>query len=109
MQVHGLNSLFRGVHKEHAPIGYFRDCAIDRVETAVKCIVALFWGGGGHFQHGGKFVPRNSLTMHFEKPSRTRLSCNLNWWVSSMLQFNEIFTLEDHSPSHLSKNLGICW
>ena len=74
---------------------------------AVKCIVGLFWGA--HFQHGGKFVPRNSLTMHFEKPSRTGLSCNLNWWVSSMLQFNEIFTLEDHFPSHLSKNLGICW
>ena len=30
----------------------------------VKCIVGLFWKT--HFQHGGKFVPQNSPTMHFD-------------------------------------------
>ena len=34
------------------------------MEVAVKCIVGLFWGT--HFQHGGKFVPQNSPTMHFD-------------------------------------------
>ena len=63
MQVHGLNFLFWGIHKEDAPIRHFWDCAIDRVEMAVMCIVGLSWGT--HFQHGGKFVSRNSLTMHF--------------------------------------------
>ena len=29
----------------------------------LKCIVGRFWGK--HFQHGGKFVPKNSPTMHF--------------------------------------------
>ena len=30
----------------------------------LKCIVGLFWGT--HFQHGGKFVPQNNPTMHFD-------------------------------------------
>ena len=29
-----------------------------------KCIVGLLWGT--HFQHGGKFVPQSSPTMHFD-------------------------------------------
>ena len=29
-----------------------------------KCIVGLFWWT--HFQHGGKFVPKNSPTMRFD-------------------------------------------
>ena len=29
-----------------------------------KRIVGLFWGT--HFQHGGKFVPYNSPTIHFD-------------------------------------------
>ena len=31
-----------------------------------KCIVGLFWAT--HFQHGGKFVPQNSPTMHHLDP-----------------------------------------
>ena len=30
----------------------------------VKCFVGRFWGT--HFQHGGKLVPQNSPTMHFD-------------------------------------------
>ena len=81
MQVHGLCLNFflgggGGIHKEHAPIGHFWDCARERVEIDVKCIVGLFWGTW-HFQHGSKFVPPNILTMHFEnhiKPVSRRTS-----------------------------------
>ena len=39
-------------------------CAEDWVKMVVKCIVGLFWGT--NFQHGGKFDPQNSPTMHFD-------------------------------------------
>ena len=46
-----------------------------------KCIVGLFWGT--HFQHGGKFVPQNSPTMHFDNHldpvSRATSNCLLLW------------------------------
>ena len=38
-------------------------CTVDRIEMAFKCIVGLFLEGT-HFQHGSKFVPQNSPTMH---------------------------------------------
>ena len=39
-------------------------CAGDWVEMVSKCIVGLLWGT--NFQHGGKFVPQSSPTMHFD-------------------------------------------
>ena len=39
-------------------------CAGDWVDMVSKCIVGLLWGT--HFQHGGKFVPQSSPTMHFD-------------------------------------------
>ena len=39
-------------------------CAEEWVKMVLKCIVGLFWGT--NFQHGGKFVPQNSPTMHFD-------------------------------------------
>ena len=37
----------------------------DRDGFQVHCGTVFFFGGGGtHFQHGGKFVPQNSPTMH---------------------------------------------
>ena len=55
-----------------------------------KCIVGLFWGT--HFQHGGKFVPQNSPTMHFDNHLRPGLQRNLK--VGNKSRFSQFATLK---------------
>ena len=56
-----------------------RGCAGDRVGMVVKCIVGLFWGV--HFQHGGKFVPQNSPTMHFDNHLAPVFRATSKWQI----------------------------
>ena len=68
-------------------------CAGDRVAMVVKCIVGLFWGT--HFQHGGKFVPQNSPTMHHLDPISRPIS---KWRMNGDgTELDESFTRRDHT------------
>ena len=52
----------------------------DRVEMVSKCIVGLFWGT--NFPHGGKFVPQNSPTMHFDNHLDPVSRATFKWLIS---------------------------
>ena len=58
-----------------------------------KCIVGLFWAT--HFQHGGKFVPQNSPTMHHLDPISRPIS---KWRMNGDgTELDESFTRRDHT------------
>ena len=58
-----------------------------------KCIVKLFWAT--HFQHGGKFVPQNSPTMHHLDPISRPIS---KWRMNGDgTELDESFTRRDHT------------
>ena len=68
-----------------------------------KCIVELFWAT--HFQHGGKFVPQNSPTMHHLDPISRPIS---KWRMNGDgTELDESFTRRDHThrESLLAENL----
>ena len=62
-------------------------CAGDRVEMVSKCIVRLFWAT--HIQHGGKFVPQDSLTMHFDSHLDSVSRATSKWLIE---RFRVTFT-----------------